>query len=138
MSPPAGRVHPPRWMLSALTLGLFLIWSNSFVAIGFLLGTDQEVSRLDWLGITVARFLPVLPVVLVYCFGLHGCESLAILRAHPWRLIIDGLLAVPGYNLALAYGQQTGVPASWCLSPAWPSSPRRAGNRGERYMRCPS
>jgi drug/metabolite transporter (DMT)-like permease len=38
-------------------------------------------------------------------------ESVAVLRRHWKRLLVCGVLMVPGYNLALYYGQQHGVSA---------------------------
>lgn len=100
-----------RTALFLLVLALFAVWSNSFVAIGFLLGSEQSAARLDWVELVVARFLPALPVCAVYCFGFRRRETLRVLRRHWRRLILCGLLAVPCYNLALYYGQQHGVPA---------------------------
>lgn len=94
----------------AVALGLFLIWSNSFVAISYLLGGEGAVASLDWVSLPVARFVPVGPLCLGYCLLVRRRESLALVRRHPWRTVFGGLLAVPGYNLALSYGQQHGVP----------------------------
>jgi len=92
--------------------GLFLIWSNSFIAASYLLGTEGQPARLDFISLSVVRFVPILPLCLIYSFGLHRRESLTMLRRHPWRLLFCGLLGSPGYNLALYYGQQNGVPPS--------------------------
>ncbi len=109
MGPPMTRARA--WGLAAVALGLFLIWSNAFVAVGFLVGSDRAAARLDWLSLTVARFLPVTVFCLVYCLGWQARASWACLRQHGGRLLACGLLSVPGYNLALYYGQQHGVPA---------------------------
>lgn len=101
----------PRWMLLTAALGLFLFWSNSFIAIGYLLGSDRAEAQFSWVGLTVARFLLIAPVCAVYCFVRRRSESLRILRKHPARLLASSLLAVPGYNLALYYGQGHGIPA---------------------------
>ena len=98
------------YLLAAL--GLFLLWSNSFIASSYLLGGEGRPARLDFLGLTVARFLTVLPLCLLFSLGFRWRQSLELLRRHPWRLIACGLLGAPGYNLALYYGQQHGVPAS--------------------------
>lgn len=103
--------RPGPLVLAASALGLFLIWSNSFVAIGFLLGGDRAPARLDWIGLTVARFFPAAALCLAYCLLFHARESTALARRHWKRLLPSALLAVPGYNLALYYGQQHGVPA---------------------------
>ena len=49
----------PGWLLAATALGLFLLWSNSFIAISYLLGADGAPARFDWVGLTVARFTPI-------------------------------------------------------------------------------
>lgn len=98
-------------MLAAWTLFLFLVWSNSFVAIGYLLGSDAAPARFDWVGLTAARFAPAAVIALAYCFLRRRAQALALVRAHPLRLLVCGLCGVPAYNLALYYGQQHGVPA---------------------------
>lgn len=92
--------------------GLFLVWSNSFIAASYLLGTERQPARLDFVSLSVLRFVPILPLCLIYCFLLHRRESLQLLRRFPWRVLLCGLLGSPGYNLALYYGQQRGVPPS--------------------------
>lgn len=99
------------WVLVTVTLVLFSSWSNSFIAIGYLLGRDGAAARFDWVGLTVARFLPASAICAAYCLLLRRADSLALLRAHWPRLLFCGALAVPGYNFALYYGQQHGVPA---------------------------
>jgi drug/metabolite transporter (DMT)-like permease len=90
---------------------LFGVWSNTFIAISFLLGRDGADPRFDWLGITVARFLFAAVPCAAYCLLFRRTESLEILRRHTGRLLLCSLLSVPGYNMALCYGQQHGVPA---------------------------
>lgn len=107
----AQKPRPIAFYLSA-AFGLFLIWSNSFIAASYLLGTEGQPPRLDFVSLSVLRFVPILPLCLVYCFGFHWRESVALLRRYPWRVIFCGLLGSPGYNLALYYGQQNGVPPS--------------------------
>jgi O-acetylserine/cysteine efflux transporter len=92
-------------------VGLFLLWSNSFVAASYLLGRELAPASFDWVGLSVARFAPVTPTCLLYCTLFRRQECWALVRRAPVRLVIAGLLAVPGYNLALFYGQQHGVPA---------------------------
>ena len=101
----------PTWVLGLAALGLFLVWSNSFIAIGYLLGADREAARFGFVGLTVARLLPASVLCGLYAFGLHPGESFRILRLHWPRLLVCAFLTVPGYNLALYYGQQHGVPA---------------------------
>jgi len=90
--------------------GLFLLWSNSFIAASYLLGTESVAARFDWVGLSVARFVPIVPICLIYCCTKGRMDSLRLLRTHPMRLLVCSLLAVPSYNLALYYGQQHGVP----------------------------
>ena len=99
------------WALAAATLALFGVWSNSFIAIGFLLGADGREPSFDWVGLTVARFLPAAAIGAAWCALRRRSESLELLRRHPLRLTACGFLAVPGYNFALYYGQGHGVPA---------------------------
>lgn len=101
---------PTPWTLGAWSLLLFLIWSNSFIAIGYLLGSEGEPARFDWVALTAARFLPVGSICLVLCVVLWRRETVRVVRARWRRLILCGLLAVPGYNLALYHGQQHGIP----------------------------
>lgn len=99
------------WVLVGATLGLFAIWSNSFVAIGYLLGSDAAPRRLDWTALTVARFLPAAAVAAAYLALFRRAEALTVLRRHWRRLFGCAFFVVPGYNSALYYGQQHGVPA---------------------------
>ncbi len=99
------------WVLGAAAVLLFVIWSNSFIAMSYLLGGDGAPARFNWIGLTVARFLPAAGLCAVYCIGFRRRESWRIVRAYPARLLLCGSLIVPGYNLALNWGQQHGVPA---------------------------
>jgi drug/metabolite transporter (DMT)-like permease len=45
----------------------------------------------------------------VVCFGFNRRASLEIVRRHPVRLALSGLIAVPVYNATLYYGMQHGV-----------------------------
>ena len=50
---PLPRPPRPRGVILALaTLGLFLVWSNSFIVMSYLLGTELAARRLDWVGLT--------------------------------------------------------------------------------------
>jgi O-acetylserine/cysteine efflux transporter len=98
-------------VLALSALLLFAVWSNSFIAIAYLLGSEGVAPRFDWVSLSVARFLPAAILCAAYCFGWCRAESLTILRRHWPRLLVCGFFAVPGYNLALYYAQQHGVPA---------------------------
>jgi drug/metabolite transporter (DMT)-like permease len=108
---PRGASALPGWAIAGAALGLFLVWSNSFVAIGFLLGSEGVPARFDWLGLTAARFLPAAVVAGGYCLIVRRREAVALARAEWRRLLPSAVLAVPAYNLALYYGQERGVPA---------------------------
>lgn len=101
----------PGWGTAVAALGLFLVWSNSFVAIGYLLGSEGAPARFDWLGLTAGRFLPSAAVAGAYLLLFRRRESLALVRAEWRRLLPSAAMAVPAYNLALYYGQEQGVPA---------------------------
>lgn len=93
-----------------VALALFLVWSNSFVAASYLLGSERVAARFDWVGLAVARFAFISPICLGWCLLWRRREALGLLRRHRRRLLAGALLAVPCYNLALYYGQQHGVP----------------------------
>lgn len=95
---------------AAWIFALFFVWSNSFTAISFLLGSERAAPRLDWVELPVLRFLTAAAVCALYCFGFRARESLGILRRRWRRLLAAGFFCVPAYNLALAYGQQHGIP----------------------------
>jgi drug/metabolite transporter (DMT)-like permease len=105
-------VRPLRpWVPAVAALGLFGVWSNSFIAVGYLQGVDGATPRFDWIGLTVARFVPAALLCAAYCFAFRPAESWSVLRGHFPRLLLCGFLSVPGYNLALNYGQGHGVSA---------------------------
>lgn len=112
---PGAHAHPSSpsaWVLSGVVLVLFLIWSNTFIAIGYLLGAESGPARFDWISLTVARFTPVLPICLLYCLlPRRWPTTVEVVRRHWRRLVTAGLVAVPFYNCALYFGQQHGVPA---------------------------
>ncbi len=101
---------PRPWFIGAWALLLFLIWSNSFIAIGLLLGSEEQAARFDPLSLTVARFVPLLLIVVPIILIVWPREAWRVLRAHWRRLLVCGFLAVPGYSLALYAGQAGGVP----------------------------
>jgi drug/metabolite transporter (DMT)-like permease len=103
--------RPRPWLLILAALFLFGIWSNSFIAVSYLLGSDAAPARLDWMSLTLARFLPASTICGAYCLLFRPAASLAVVRRHWGRLLVCGFLAVPGYNFALCFGQQHGVPA---------------------------
>jgi drug/metabolite transporter (DMT)-like permease len=98
-------------VLVVATLGLFAVWSNSFIAMSYLLGSDAAPQRLDWVALTVARMLPAGLICAGYCLLFRRSESSKLLRHHWRRLLLCAACVVPGYNFALYYGQQQAVPA---------------------------
>ncbi len=110
MPTPADR-PASRGLVALAAIVLFLVWSNSFVAMSYLLGREGEGRRLDWLALTTCRFAPVTVLAALYCFGLRRAESLALLRAHGPRLLACGVLAGPLYGFALYWAMEQGVPA---------------------------
>jgi O-acetylserine/cysteine efflux transporter len=106
MSAPARPV-----VLVGATLLLFLLWSNSFVAMSYLLGTEAASQRLDWASLTVARYLPVTPLAAAWLAWRRRDEARRILREEPLRVLACGLLGVPFYGFALYWGIQHGIPA---------------------------
>jgi drug/metabolite transporter (DMT)-like permease len=98
-------------MVALATIALFLVWSNSFIAMSYLLGGEAAKQRLDWVTLTTVRFAPVTLLAALYCFGLRRAESLALLRKHGPRLLACGLLAAPAYGFALYWAMEQGVPA---------------------------
>ncbi len=110
LQPSARQPSPPPIALILVAFGLFLVWSNSFVAIEFLL--EGEAPRFHWMSLTVARFLPAAVVGGIYLALRRRHEAVAVIRAQPLRLLACGALMVPLYNFALGFGQQQGVPAS--------------------------
>lgn len=98
---------PPRArpaVLVVATLALFLVWSHTFLAFEVLLAPARGDAPLAWLDLVVARMVPVAVVCAAWCFGARRAASLAILRRHPVRLLVCGLMSVPLYNGVLYYG----------------------------------
>lgn len=100
---------PPGWLIGLWAFVLFLVWSNSFVAIGFLLGGERVGARFDWLSLTVARHLSAAAVCAPLCLLVWRRTALRLARRHARRLVLCGLLAVPCYHLPLYYAQQHGI-----------------------------
>jgi drug/metabolite transporter (DMT)-like permease len=86
---------PAIFILLILT---FLIWSNSFIAIKVLLA---GMSAFDLLRL---RFLPVGVISLGLIALFYRAEAWRILKAHPVRVPLGGLLMVISYNRLLNSG----------------------------------
>ncbi len=102
---------PSRALLAVVTLLLFLLWSNSFVAMSWVLGSEHAPARLDWVGLTSARYLPVTLSASLYLLLFRREQTSKVLRTHFVRGLIAGLLAVPTYSFALYWGIAQGIPA---------------------------
>lgn len=83
-----------------LLLLTFLIWSNSFIAIKVLLA---KMSAYDLLRL---RFVPVAVICLALVLVFYRREAWRILKAHPVRVVLGGLLMVVSYNLMLNSGMR--------------------------------
>jgi drug/metabolite transporter (DMT)-like permease len=97
-----GRVG--RGVLLGATLLLFLVWSNTFLAFEVLLAPATGTAPMRWWDLVVARFVPVTVVCAAWCFAVRRRESLEVLRRHPLRLVVCGLLVAPGYGAFMYYG----------------------------------
>lgn len=95
----------------ALLICLFIIWSNSFTAIKYLLG------KLDPMDLVLARFLPVMVFCTLFILisRVRRTEALAILKATPARVIAMALAGVAGYNFFLYTGQHVIKPGAAAL-----------------------
>ncbi len=89
---------------------LFVIWSNSFHAIGYF---RREIA-MGAMDLVTLRFAPVAPLCLLYCLTRRR-ELWSLLRAHGWAVLLAGMLAVVGYNLPLNWGQGRVPPATASL-----------------------
>jgi len=98
-----------RGLLLGATLGLFAVWSATFLCFEVLLAPREGAAPLGWFDLVAARFLPVAALAGGWCLLARRRESLEILRAHPVRLLLAALFCVPGYNGLLYLGMQSRV-----------------------------
>lgn len=98
-----------RFTLSAKTRNLgifllqiltFLIWSNSFIAIKVLL------ARMDAFDLLRLRFIPVAIISASIVMLFYRGSAWQIIKAHPVRVTLGGLLMVISYNLFLNSGMK--------------------------------
>lgn len=87
-------------LIFILLLVTFVIWSNSFIAIKVLL------NRMKALDLVKLRFIPVGLISLTLVSIFYRRQAWAILREHPFRVLLNGLLSVTVYNLLLNSGMQ--------------------------------
>lgn len=101
--------RPSDALIFALLLLTFLIWSNTFLAIGEL---RKAVSAMD---LVLLRFLPVGLISMGIVLVRYRRESMEILRAHPLRVLTSGGLVVIAYNLSLNGGMGYVTPSASSL-----------------------
>jgi drug/metabolite transporter (DMT)-like permease len=104
------RDESPRLFILAAMFGLFVIWSNSFHAIAYF-RKNLGVSAVNLVSL---RYGAVAPICLLWC-ALRWNETKRLLRRAGWRVLLIGLFIVPGYNLALNWGQGRVPPATASL-----------------------
>jgi len=97
---------PRPFLLVAATLALFAVWSNTFLAFETLLAPPSGPAPLRWVDLLAARFVPAALLCGGWVLLFHRAESMIILRRHPGRLLLAGLLCVPGYNALLYHGME--------------------------------
>lgn len=102
---------PSRALLLLATLGLFLLWSNSFVAMSYLLGSERHPAQMDWISLTVARFAPVTVLAALYLALARPTHAISVFRNHFWRCLASGFLGVTVYSFCLYWGIAHGIPA---------------------------
>jgi drug/metabolite transporter (DMT)-like permease len=78
----------------------FLIWSNSFIAIKVLL------ARMNAFDLLRLRFIPVAIISWGLIVLFYRAEAWQIVKAHPLRVTLGGLLMVISYNLFLNSGMK--------------------------------
>lgn len=100
----------PRWVPLTALAALFVIWSNSFHAIAFF-RRDLGLSAAD---LVTLRFGPLVPIGLAWCLARRAVLFPFLARAWP-RVVLLGLLLVPGYNLPLNFSQLRVPPATASL-----------------------
>lgn len=101
MSPPPPAIERPRRaFVYAMLVVLFVIWSNSFHAVAYF-RQQLHTSALDLIAL---RYGPIVPFCLAYCLRRRR-QFRALLARDGRRVLAAGLLTVPGYNLALNWGQ---------------------------------
>ena len=99
-----------RGTLLLVVLGLFLVWSHTFLAFEVLLRpAGGHAAPMDWLDLVVARVALVFPIAAFVSFGPRRRESIEVLCRRPLRVLVAALVAVPLYNAALYVGIEHGV-----------------------------
>jgi drug/metabolite transporter (DMT)-like permease len=99
-----------RTVILAALVGLFVIWSNSYHAIAYL-RRDLNISAMN---LVTLRYGPVLPFALAYCLARRRALR-ALFARDGWAVGLMGIMTIPGYNLALNWGQARVPPVTASL-----------------------
>jgi drug/metabolite transporter (DMT)-like permease len=97
---------PGRGVIVAATLGLFLVWSNTFLVFEELLRPARGAAALRWRELVLVRFLPTAALCAAWLAVARRRQVAAILREHPGRLLASAALCVPLYNSLLYFGME--------------------------------
>ena len=98
--------HVRREVVHAVLVLLFVVWSNAFHAVAYF----RQAVGVSALDLFTVRFGPLAPLCLAYCLR-RRAELREMLVHDGWRVLAAALFTVPGYNLALNWGQGR-VPAA--------------------------
>jgi len=99
VAPPADSHGRHQFLWTLILIALFVIWSNSFHSIAYL---RRTIGAWDLL---LARFVPVGAFAVLWCLLSEPRHNLRLLIENPVRIVVMGILIVPGYNLFLNWGQ---------------------------------
>jgi drug/metabolite transporter (DMT)-like permease len=110
----AEHAHPTaeRAALVGMTAALFLVWCNTWLVFEVLLAPKSGPAPMTWIDLLVVRFVLAGAICAAYCFGVSRAtrrECLAIIRRHPVRLLLCGLLSTPIYNGVVYFTMQQRV-----------------------------
>ncbi len=92
--------HPRRAIVYAVLVILFVIWSNSFHAVAYF----RQHIGVGTLDLVTLRYGPVVPFCMAYCLW-QWRPFRELMARDGWRVLAAALFTVPGYNLALNWGQ---------------------------------
>ncbi len=100
----------PRGVIFAALLGLFVVWSNSYHAIAYL----RRELHISAMNLVTLRYGPALPFALAYCLARWRALR-ALLARDGWAVVLMAIMTIPGYNLALNWGQARVPPVTASL-----------------------
>lgn len=98
--------RPGVWPFVAIGMAVCL-FANAFPAVKVCLGalTDAQIENPAFAFLPI-RFLPAAIFYLILCATVLRRESIALLREHPWRMILAGFAVVFGYNIFFNLGEE--------------------------------